>query len=105
MLRILAALLAVLGVVPLWRLLSDPSTGLAGAATAAEASAHSAVLWSGLLICAVPGLLAAVLVDGDSLDALIARLAAPLRKPTALAFALVLAAFATGLAAFVAYAV
>ncbi|HEX6008160.1 MAG TPA: hypothetical protein VFY80_09365, partial [Burkholderiales bacterium] len=61
-LRLLAAVLAVLGVAPLWRLLRDPATGLAGAATAAQASAQSAVLWSGLLLCLLPGIVAAALV-------------------------------------------
>ncbi|HEY0305191.1 MAG TPA: hypothetical protein VGC44_09460, partial [Longimicrobiales bacterium] len=101
MLRLLAAVLAILGVAPLWRLLANSSTGLAGAATASEASAHSAVLWSGLLICAAPGLLAAVLLDSATLDAFAARVLAPLRKPTKLAFALVLSASAAALAALI----
>ena len=105
MLRLLAAVLAILGVAPLWRLLANSSTGLAGAATANEASAHSAVLWSGLLICAAPGLLAAVLLDGATLDAFAARVLAPLRKPTKLAFALVLSAVAAATAALIAYGV
>jgi hypothetical protein len=105
LLRLLAGTLAVLGVAPLWRLLVSSSTGQAGVATAAEASAHGGVLWNGLLICAVPGIVAALFFDGSKLDAMIAKVAAPLRKPTTLAFALVLSVMASALAALIAYAV
>ncbi|HEY0673337.1 MAG TPA: hypothetical protein VGD27_13760 [Longimicrobiales bacterium] len=101
-LRLLAAVLAVLGVAPLWRLLQDPATGLAGAATAAQASAHSAVLWSGLLMCVVPGVLAAVLVDRNALDSFVNRMVEPLRRPRTIVFAAVLSLCATVLAALLA---
>jgi hypothetical protein len=102
-LRILAAALAILGVAPLWRLLSERPTGLAGAATAAQANAYSTMLWNGLLLCAVPGLLATLLIDRAAFEALIDRLTAPLRKPRAVAFAGVLALVATTLAAAISY--
>ncbi len=86
-------------------MLANGTTGLAGAATAAEASAHSAVLWSALLLCAAPGILAALLVDSATLEKLIAKVVAPLTKPTTLAFALVLAAVASGIAALFAFTV
>jgi hypothetical protein len=99
LLRILAAALAILGVAPLWRMLYDRPTGLAGVATAAQATAHSSVLWNGLLLCAVPGLLAALLIDRAAFEALIDRATAPLRKPRVSVFASVLAMVAITLAA------
>lgn len=104
MLRVLAAVVAVLGAVPLWRLLVGRPTGLAGWATASEASAHSAILWSGLLICAPVGILAAMLLDGSVIDRVARQVGALVRKPTTGALALGLGVLATGLAVVVAYA-
>lgn len=87
LLRIVAAVLAFLGFVPLWRVLTGRPTGLAGIATADQASAHSAVLWSGLVLCAVPGILAAVLVERGALESFVRKLVAPLQKPRTLHFA------------------
>jgi hypothetical protein len=86
-LRVIAAALAVLGTVPLWRVLADRPTGLAGAATAQQAAAHSAVLWSGFVLCAVPGILAAVLIDREAFEALLERMVTPLRRPRTIVFA------------------
>jgi hypothetical protein len=101
-LRLLAAALALLGVAPLWRVLVDRPTGLAGAVTAAQASDHSGVLWSGLLLCAVPALLAVVLVDQAAFERLLIRIAAPLKRPRLVILALGLALAATLLAGFIA---
>ncbi len=101
--RSLAAVLAVLGVAPLWRILQDPATGLAGAATAAHASASSAVLWSGLLLCLGPGVLAAALVDRATMERWGARVTSLLERPRTSTFATVTAALATVIAAASAY--
>ena len=104
MLRIFPVALAVIAVLPLWRLLGA-STGLAGAATTAQASAHNAVLWSGLLLCAAPALLAALLLDRETIETRITRMLAPLRAPTTLTFAVALGTAAAVLAALVAHLV
>ena len=98
LLRLVAGLIGVLGVIPLWRLLAERPTGLAGLATAQQASAHSAVLWSGFLLCAVPGVLAAVLIEREAFEALLEKLIAPLRKPRATMYALALSVIAFALA-------
>ena len=102
-LRLLAAALAALGAIPLWRLLTARPTGLAGAVTASQATDHSAILWSGLLLCAVPALLAVVLVDREALERMLTRVVAPLREPSRLMLASTLAVIATVLAAFIAH--
>jgi hypothetical protein len=103
--RSLAAVVGLLAAVPLWHLLSDSSTGLAGAATVAQASAHSTVLWSGLLLCALPGLLIAMLADRDALESRLRPVLAPLGRPTTRVFTLVLSAGAALLAMLIAHAV
>ena len=103
--RALAAAIGLLAAVPLWRLLAGSSTGWAGQATAAQASAQSAMLWSGLLLCALLGLLAALLVDAPSLESRVHRMLEPLRKPTTRTFTVVLALAAALLATVIAQAV
>jgi hypothetical protein len=61
------------------------------------------VLWSGLVLCAVPAILAVVLVDREAFERLLTRMVAPLRKPSRVALASGLALLATLLASFIAW--
>ena len=60
------------------------------------------MLWSGLLLSAVPGLLAVVILDRAAFEGFLAKFVAPLRRPRRVIFAAVLALIATLLATFVA---
>lgn len=100
--RIVAAVLAFLSVVPLWRMLPQRATGLAGMATAEAAAAQAAFLWSGLLVALIPALIAARILDPVRLESTLARIAAPLTRPAARSFAIMVAVLATLLAALVA---
>lgn len=100
--RVVAAVLALLGVVPLWRVLPQRATGMAGAATAEQASAYAALVWSSLLLALIPALIAALVLDTARFESLLRRAAMPLIELRALTYALLVAALATLLAAFVA---
>lgn len=95
-------MIALLGVVPLWRILPARATGLAGAATADAAASYSAMIWYGVVLALIPGILAAMFVDGTKLERAFARMAEPLTRPRVGWYALTLAFVATALAAFVA---
>lgn len=101
-LRVVAGVLALLSVLPLWRTLAIPATGIAGAATAESASAYAAVLWNGVLLALIPGLLAAFLLDPIQLEETLKRLFAPLTALRPTLYALCTGALATVLASFVA---
>lgn len=100
--RIVAAFLALLSVFPLWRVLPSRATGLAGAATADAAAAYSAIMLYGAVIAAIPGIIAAMLLKSEILEQFLARIAAPLEKPTRRTYAFVIAFLAFGASAFVA---
>lgn len=100
--RVVAAFLALLSIVPLWRMLPVRATGLAGAATADAAAAHWAMMGYGVVIAAIPGVLAAMLFKSATLEQFAARVAAPLEKPRRSTYALVVALVALVASAFVA---
>ncbi len=100
-LRVVAAVLALLSVVPLWRILPQRATGLAGAATADAAASYAALTWNGLLLALIPAVLAAAFVNANALERWLARLSAPLGRLSALRYALLLGAGACLLAALV----
>jgi len=83
----LATLIGVLCTVPLWRLLDDPRTGLAGAATASMSSGYAGIEWSGLAILAIPALLAARALHPRTLERPILAVARLLERPATLLFA------------------
>ena len=99
--RVVAAVLALLSVVPLWRILPQRATGLAGTATADAAAAYAALAWNGLLLALIPAVLAAAFVNANALERSLARLAAPLGRLSTLRYALLLAVVACLLAALV----
>jgi hypothetical protein len=102
LLRIVAAAIAVLGVAPLWRLLPQRPTGLAGAATAQAAAVYSSLMWNGLLLALIPGLLAALLLRPEMLESMLQGVARPLARVSARTYAITMALLATLLSAFVA---
>lgn len=85
--RLIAAALAFLGIAPLWRLLPARATGLAGAATANMADAYAALIWNGLLIALIPGIIAAMVLDPERFERALARLVAPLARPRLIIYA------------------
>lgn len=99
--RIVAAVLALLGVLPLWQLLPQRATGLAGAATAEQAAAYTALVWNGVLLALIPAIIAALVLDSERFDSLLRRAAASLMKPSLPAYAFIVAIVGTLLAAFV----
>lgn len=90
--RMLGALLVLLTVAPLYRLLPDRETGLAGDVTAALTDMTAGLLWFGVLLAAIPALLISRFVPPRALEARIARIGDRLAAPRPLAFALGLAA-------------
>lgn len=100
--RLVAAFIAVLSVLPLWRILPQRATGLAGAATAEAAASYSGMIWYGLIIAAIPGVVAAVLIKDSRLERWLARAAAPLARAGSVRFAAVIGMLAAGVAAIVA---
>lgn len=100
----MAAALAVLSVLPLWRILPQRSTGLAGLATAELAASYTSLVWSGVLLALIPAVIAAVVFDSDGLEAGLTHIVSPLARPGALSFAFASAILATVIAGWVAIA-
>lgn len=83
-----------LSILPVWRLLDRPGTGLAGAATAAMTSAYSGFLWAGAALLVIPALLAARAVQPGSVDRMARRVSTLLTSRSTSAFAGLVAALA-----------
>lgn len=91
--------LAALALVPAYRLLARPETGLAGAATVELAGTYAALALGGLAAFAIVALIAARVVPMAALAQAWARLARTITAPTAARFGLVLALVAGAAAA------
>lgn len=100
--RVVAALIALLGVLPLWRILPQRATGLAGSATAQAAAVYASTIWTGVLVALIPAILAALLVDSAKLEQMLRRAAGPLAQPRSLVYAATVAWVALLAASFVA---
>lgn len=100
--RIAAAVLAILGVVPFWRVLPQRATGLAGTATAELAANYTSLIWNGLLIALIPALIGALVIQPIAFEARLEKLARPLTRLRAGHYALALAILSMLLAATVA---
>jgi hypothetical protein len=90
----MAAALAVLATLPLYRLLSPADTGLAGAATRDMAGVYATVVWYGVLVLCIPALLAARLLTVDRLERLAAGAGRTLLALSTAHFAALAATFA-----------
>ncbi len=86
--RVIGLLLAGLAVVPVWRVLSGPATGLAGSATVAIAAGDAAVTWWGFALVTGMALLLSRFVDPERFTALVGRTAAAVAKPPTWAWSL-----------------
>lgn len=95
---VLATALALLGALPLYRLLARPVTGLAGSATVGMAADYASFLWRGTLLLAVPALLAARLLSPLTVRRGVDRIATWLGRPRLPLFGLGLALAASLLA-------
>lgn len=79
-------LLLVLSVVPLYRVLERPETGLAGSATVLLASADAEFVWSGFLLVVALSLLLALLVRPARFEAVLERAGAIILRPSVFAW-------------------
>lgn len=79
--RVIGLLLAALALLPVWRVLSAPTTGLAGSATVAIARGDAAVTWWGFALVTAVALLLSRFFDSDRFTALADRTAAVIAKP------------------------
>ena len=100
--RVIAAVLALLSVLPLWRMLPTHATGIAGVATAEAAANYAAVIWNGVLLALIPGLIAAFAIDSVRFEQSLARIGNTLTRASSRTWALCMALLATLLAVFVA---
>jgi hypothetical protein len=69
-----AAILAALAMLPGWKLLAGPETGLAGTATVEMAATYTSFVWSGLVLLLIPAILLSRVVSAPKLESA-ARLA------------------------------
>lgn len=97
--RAIGAALIVLVVVPAWRLLDDPATGLAGSATAGLMRDVSGLLWSGALLALAPFVLLLFVGARLPLDAWLRSAARRIESVPARTFALLLCTLGTAAAA------
>jgi hypothetical protein len=100
--RIVAAVLALLSVVPLWRMLPRRATGMAGIATAEAAASYTSLVWNGVLLALIPAVIAAFVLDAAKLEEGLAKVARPLTRVTPTIFALAVAILATAVSAWLA---
>lgn len=92
--RVPGALLVALLAVPVHRLLADPATGLAGAATARSADVLYTFAWTGTLVVGLLALLATRLLPERIAARVAGRARAVLARPSAMRFALFTGALA-----------
>lgn len=86
--------LLALAILPLYRVLAAPETGLAGGGTVHIVDIYYEFTWTGLMLVLPVALLSAILLRGERADAVmsvLARAAAPVRRLGAARFGLLLA--------------
>ena len=105
LIRVVAAMLAILSVAPLWRILPARATGLAGFATAQAAASYSALVWNGVLLALIPALLAAFLLDSRRMESKLESWLSLLTRARSVRYAFTLAIIATLLSSFVAISI
>jgi hypothetical protein len=103
--RLGAGALALLGTVPLVRVLERPEAGLAGAATADQSAAYASFLWAGTAALIALGLVVALAVPVERIEGMLLRAGQRLARVPAVRFAVVLALFAFAGAAVFSHAV
>lgn len=92
--RLVGVLLVILTVIPAYRLLATPDTGLAGRVTIELSDLNSEMLWYGALIALLAAVVLALLVQPRSLNYWLRRASHLLMVPRSGAFALGLALIA-----------
>jgi hypothetical protein len=88
-----------LAVLPVWRLLARPQTGLAGAATVGMTESYAGMLWFGAILLAIPALLASRTLEPGTVERAARRVSRLLAAQATLPFAAMLALVAFAAAA------
>lgn len=83
----LALAVGALALLPVWRLLDRPDTGLAGAATVAMTETTVGLVWSGLALLCIPALLAARALPDGTVDRFARAVSRILLAPRPVVFA------------------